>query len=69
MITDAQVKAVLEVLQYTARQVVELRKDFGRLLKAGNESQKIRRLRERNARLVAEHATLKQQYEELIKFQ
>lgn len=66
MITEAQVKALLTICEYSARQIVEIRKDLSKL--RAIESQRVRRLRESNAKHLAEKITLKQQLEEALQF-
>jgi len=64
--TDGQIKAMFTLLEYLAKQVVDIKRQLSE--KRLTQAQAIRYLRERNAKLLAEKIQLKQQLDELLKF-
>jgi hypothetical protein len=65
--TEGQVKAMFTMLEYLARQVVDIKKRV--TIDRSSTAQELRRLRERLHREMAEKIQLKQQLEEFQKFQ
>ena len=63
---EFQIKALFEMIQYNTRMVFEVRKAIRDI--RDNNGDMIRRLRERNAKLLAEKIQLKQQLDEIEKF-
>lgn len=66
MITDAQVKALLTLVEYTAKKVVEIRTEVTKIRRSQTRRE---RQDKRLVKVLADNMTLKQQLQEALKFQ
>ena len=64
--TEGQIKAMFTLLEYTAKQVVEVRKQLAQF--RNEKVQNLRRLRESNAQMRTEILTLRKENQELHTF-